>query len=333
MQQNPPSIAIIGASGMVGQKFAQILEERNLTISRLYLFASARSAGKTLMFHGQAIAIEELTPSVFTRGIDYALFAVDSDISKKYAPIAADAGCVVIDNSSAWRMDASVPLVVPEVNSADLAAHSGIVANPNCCATPSVVALKPLADRYGLARVVISTYQSVSGAGVDGMADLAHTGAGGTPQFFPHIIAGNLIPHIDTFHPDGYTGEEKKLIAEIRKMLHMEELPVTATTVRVPVEYGHSLSINVTLQNAFDLAEVRDLLGGSPGVVLQDNPEENMYPTPLHAAGTDDVYIGRVRRDDSFENSLNMWVVADNTRKGAATNAVQVLESLLKLHR
>ncbi|MCL1787212.1 MAG: aspartate-semialdehyde dehydrogenase [Defluviitaleaceae bacterium] len=325
----PINIAIVGASGMVGQMFLKVLEERKLPIANLYLFASARSAGQTVKFNGQDIVIKELAPDVFDRGIDFALFGVEGDISKKYAPIAARAGCVVVDNSSAWRMADNVPLVVPEVNPVDLAGHPGIVANPNCCATPAVVALKPLLDTYGLQRVVISTYQSVSGAGVGGMADLEKTLQGEAPTHFPYPIAGNLIPHIDTFHDCGYTGEEKKLMAEIRKILHASDLPLTATTVRVPVEYGHSLSMNVTLGREFDLEDVRTLLKNAPGIILQDDGANNEYPMPLHAAGTDNVYVGRLRRDDSFPNSLNLWVVADNTRKGAATNAVQIVEALL----
>lgn len=324
------NFAILGASGMVGGMFLKVLEERKLPVSKLYLFASARSAGQTLKFCGQDILIEELTPDVFNNHhIDIALFGVEGEISQQYAPIAAKAGCIVIDNSSAWRMDSDVPLVVPEVNGEDLLRHKGIIANPNCCATPAVVALKPLMDRYGLERVVISTYQSVSGAGVGGMSDLERTLAGAQPQHFPYTIAGNLIPHIDKFDNDGYTGEEKKLMAEIRKILHCENLPVTATTVRVPVVYGHSLSINVTLSNAFESEDVKKLFANSPGIIVQDNIQENIYPMPLTAAGTDSVYIGRIRRDNSFKNSLNMWVVADNIRKGAASNAVQIAESIL----
>ncbi|MCL2286188.1 MAG: aspartate-semialdehyde dehydrogenase [Firmicutes bacterium] len=325
----PFSCAIIGASGMVGGMFVKILEERKLPVSKLYLFASARSAGQILKFNGQDVVIEEFTPEVFDRGIDFALFGVDGKFSRKYAPVAAKAGCIVVDNSSGWRMAEDVPLIVPEVNRASLAAHKGIIANPNCCAVPAVVALKPLLDKYGLQRVVISTYQSVSGAGVDGITDLERTLQGKDPQHFPYQIAGNIIPHIDIFHDDGYTGEEKKIMAEIRKILSCPTLALTATTVRVPVEFGHSLSINVTLTNDFRLEDVQELLSNSPGIILQDHPENNHYPMPLYAAGTDNVYVGRIRRDDSFKNSLNMWVVADNTRKGAATNAVQIVETLL----
>jgi len=318
------TIAIVGASGMVGRMFVQILEERKFPVSKLYLFASARSAGQTLVFNGQDIQIEELTPNIFARGIDIALFAVEGDISKKYAPIAIKAGCTVIDNSSAWRMATDVPLIVPEINSGNLANHNGIIANPNCCATPATMALKPLLDKYGLSRVVISTYQSVSGAGVGGLNDLQQ----GECSHFPYPIKGNIIPHIDSFHSNGYTGEEKKLMEEIRKILDIPNLPITATTVRVPVEYGHSLSINVTLTKEFDIRSVQELFSNIPGIILQDDTANNLYPMPITAAGTDSVYIGRIRRDDSFKNSLNLWVVADNTRKGAATNAIQIAEAL-----
>jgi len=316
---------------MVGGMFMKILEERNLPISQLYLFASARSAGKTLMFNGQAITIEELTPSSFDRGIDAALFATDSATSKTYAPIAAAKGCVVIDNSSAWRMDPDVPLVVSEVNGNDISTHKGIIANPNCCAAPTVVALKPLQDAYGLNRVVISTYQSVSGSGVDGIRDLDATLQGQEGAFYPHTIAHNLIPHIDSFEESGYTGEEIKLMAEIKKILHAPQLKITATTVRVPVYYGHSLSINVSLERPFEMSELRRILEDAPGVMLYDDPAMNKYPMPIIAAGNDNVYVGRVRRDDSCENGLNLWVVTDNTRKGAAGNAVQVLGNALKI--
>ena len=322
----PFTCAIVGASGMVGGMFLKILQERKLPVSKLHLFASARSAGQTLKFNGQDVLVEELTPEVFDRDIDYALFGVEGDISKIYAPIAAKAGCIVVDNSSAWRTADDVPLVVPEVNGCALQGHKGIIANPNCCAVPAVVALKPLLDQYGLERVVISTYQSVSGAGVGGMSDLERTLNGGPAAHFPYTIAGNLIPHIDSFYDDGYTGEEKKLMAEVRKILHVPDLPITATTVRVPVEFGHSLSINVTLSQHFELADVKNIFVKAPGVVLQDDPANKLYPMPLEAAGTDSVYVGRVRRDDSYANSLNLWVVADNTRKGAATNAVQIME-------
>ena len=323
------SCAIIGASGMVGGMFIKILEERQLPVSRLYPFASARSAGTSINFNGEPVVIEELTPASFDRGIDVALFGADDNTSRTYAPIAAAKGCIVIDNSSAWRMEPDIPLVVPEVNGSDIASHKGIIANPNCCAAPAVVALKPLLGEYGLNRVVISTYQSVSGAGVEGMRDLDRTLSGQDGTFFPQTIAHNLIPHIGSFDETGYTGEEIKLMAEIKKMLHAPELKITATTVRVPVYTGHSLSINVSLKNPYDMQDLRRILETAPGVVLYDNPAENMYPTPKLAAGNDNVYIGRLRRDLSCENGLNLWVVTDNTRKGAATNAVQILEQVI----
>jgi len=314
---------------MVGGMFVKILEERKLPVSQLYLFASARSAGKMLAFNGQDITIEELTAISFDRGIDVALFAVDDNTSLAYAPIAAAKGCVVVDNSSAWRMASDVPLVVPEVNGNDIATHNGIIANPNCCAAPAVVALKPLQEAYGLKRVVISTYQSVSGSGVDGIRDLEANLQGQEGTFYPYTIAHNLIPHIGSFDETGYTGEETKVMAEIKKMLHAPDLKITTTTVRVPVYYGHSLSINVSLESPFEMEELRRILESAPGAVLYDDPLTNTYPMPITAAGNDNVYIGRVRRDNSCENSLNMWVVTDNTRKGAATNAVQILERIM----
>jgi len=321
--------AIAGATGMVGGMFIKILEERKLPITRLVPLASARSVGKTVSFNGQAVPVEELTAASFDQDIDVALFAVDDETSRIYAPIAAAKGCIVIDNSAAWRMDPEVPLIVPEVNGQDLLSHKGIIANPNCCACPTVVALKPLATAYGLDRVVISTYQSVSGAGVGGIEDLNATVAGEKGTYFPYTIAHNLIPHIGSFEETGYTGEETKLMAEIRKMLGLPELKITATTVRVPVYTGHSLSINISLKSPFELADVRLKLQNATGVVLYDDPAANKYPMPILAAGSDNVYIGRLRRDTSIENGLNMWVVTDNTRKGAATNAVQILESVI----
>jgi len=324
------TVAIVGATGMVGGMFIKILEERKLPVSRLYPFASARSAGKTIRFNGEAIPIQELTPSSFDQGIDYALFALDEKTTSIYAPIAAAKGCIVIDNSPVYRMEPDVPLVVPEVNGDDIASHKGIIANPNCCAAPAVVALKPLQEAYGLYRVVVSTYQSVSGAGVDGMKDLDATLAGKDKTFFPHIIAHNIVPHIGSFDQTGYTGEEIKLMAEIQKMLHQPDLKITATTVRVPVYTGHCLSINVSLIKPFELEDLRHILANAPGVLLFDNPSINLYPMPLIAAGDDDVYIGRLRRDPSLNSGINMWVSTDNTRKGAATNAIQIIEHLIE---
>jgi aspartate-semialdehyde dehydrogenase len=329
------NLAVVGATGMVGKMILQVLKERRVELASLRLFASPQEAGTKILVDGMGeITIETLTETTFNRengaGIDYALFAVDNEFSRRFAPIAAANGCVVIDNSSAWRLDPAVPLIVPEVNRADLAAHKGIIANPNCCACPTVVALKPLHDAYGLKRVVISTYQSVSGAGVGGWRDLDETLKGNAPAHFPHPIAFNLIPHIDTFDEHGYTGEETKLMAEVRKMLHLPELKITATTVRVPVYSGHSLSINAEFEHSFDIDAARQKLKVFPSVRLTDDPSNALYPMPIDVAGTDEVHIGRVRRDFSSKNALNLWVVADNIRKGAATNAVQILEEMGK---
>jgi aspartate-semialdehyde dehydrogenase len=309
--------------------YAQILSERKLPIKKLHFFEAPHLAGQTIDFEGKPITVEACTPEAFGQGIDIALFGVRNEISREFAPIAASKGCIVVDNSSAWRMDPAVPLIVPEVNGEAITGHRGIIANPNCCATPAVVALSPLHKAYTVKRAVISTYQSVSGAGVGGVNDLEATLKGEPPKQFPHVIAHNIIPHIDVFDEEGYTGEERKLIAEIRKMLDTPGLNVTATTVRVPVYKGHSLSINVTFEKPFDLTDVRKLITGQPGAVLMDDPSRNLYPMPLTVAGTDDVCVGRVRRDESCENSLNLWVVADNVRKGAATNAVQIVERLM----
>ncbi|MCL2498910.1 MAG: aspartate-semialdehyde dehydrogenase [Defluviitaleaceae bacterium] len=327
----PFTCAVVGATGMVGKSFLQILEERKLPITELHLFASAKSAGTKIIYNGEPLTVKELSPSSFDNGIDIALFAVSNRLSKIYALIAAEKGCIVVDNSSAWRMNPMVPLVVPEVNSEDIKKHKGIIANPNCCAAPAVVALKPLHDAFGLKRAVISTYQSVSGAGVGGWNDLDATLKGEAHGHFPYPIANNLIPFIGTYGPDdgGYTGEELKLMAEVRKILHIPDLPVTATCVRVPVYVGHSLSINAELEKPFDIKLVRKLLANTPGIVLDDNPAQNRYPMPITAAGNDAVHIGRLRSDDSCNNGLNMFVACDNIRKGAATNAVQIVEHLL----
>jgi aspartate-semialdehyde dehydrogenase len=328
----PFTCAIVGATGMVGGMFLKVIAERKLPVSALYLFASARSAGFQIPDgKGNNLTVEELTPASFDRGIGAALFAAGNEVSRRYAPIAARKGCVAVDNSSAWRMEPEVPLVVPEVNSGDILRHRGIIANPNCCAAPAALALYPLHKAYGVKRLVISTYQSVSGAGAGGWQDLDRTLDGKPPQHFPYPIAHNILPHIGAFNEDGYTGEEQKLMDEIRKILNAPDIKATATTVRVPVYTGHSLSVNVTFEKPYDLSEAKELLANQPGAVLADDPEKNLYPMPLTAAGTDTVHIGRIRRDDSCENSLNMWVSADNLRKGAATNAVQILEKVMGL--
>lgn len=325
------SFAIVGATGLVGRTFIKVLEERNLPISEIFFFASKRSAGQTIEFAGREYTIEELTPYSFDRGIDIALFSAGGGTSKEFAPYAVAAGSVVIDNSSAWRMNDDVPLVVPEVNPEDVRLHNGIIANPNCSTIQAVVALKPLYDSYGIKRIVYSTYQSVSGAGKKGCDELRKSLDGEAPSLMPHPIAGNCIPHIDVFLENGYTKEEMKMIWETRKIMHAPELRITATTVRVPVFYNHSESINVELNKNFDINELRSLLASSPGIVIQDDPSNNIYPLARNAAGRDETFVGRLRRDESVENGLNMWVVSDNIRKGAATNAVQIAQELISI--
>lgn len=320
------NVAVVGATGMVGRKMLQVLHERNFPVNNLYLYASHKSAGQKIKYGEEYFTVEELNETSFDRGIDIALFSAGAGVSLKYSPIAADRGTVVIDNSSAWRMDKEVPLVVPEVNPEDIKLNRGIIANPNCSTIQAVVALKPLHDRYKIKRIVYSTYQAVSGAGMGGYNDLLCGYRGEAPNKFPHPIAGNCLPHIDSFLPDGYTKEEMKMINETRKIMHDDTLRITATTVRVPVFYGHSESINVELQNDFTIDEIRGLLVKSPGVILQDNPEKNEYPMPIYCAERDEVFIGRIRRDYSVQYGINMWVVADNIRKGAATNAVQIAQ-------
>lgn len=323
-------IAVVGATGMVGRKFLEVLEERNFPMDELYLFASAKSAGSKLTFKGREYLVEELNEASFDRCIDIALFSAGGDTSLKYAKIAASKGCIVVDNSSAWRMDPEVPLVVPEVNPEDIKWNKGIIANPNCSTIQAVVALKPLDDKFKIKRVIYSTYQAVSGAGLGGFEDLQKGVQGEPPKKFTHPIAFNLIPHIDVFMEDGYTKEEIKMINETKKIMHRDDIKVTATTVRVPVYYGHSESINIEFENEIDIDEVKNILSQGPGIVVVDDPKSNGYPTPLMVEGKDEVYIGRIRRDFSVDNGINLWVVADNIRKGAATNAVQIAELLIK---
>lgn len=321
------NVAIVGATGNVGRKFLEILEERNFPVKELYLFASKRSAGKTLKFKGEDILVEELCEAnIENKKIDFALFSAGGSVSLEFAPIFAKHGAVVIDNSSAWRMDKEVPLVVPEVNPEDVKWHKGIIANPNCSTIQAMVALKPLYDKYGIKRIVYSTYQAVSGAGIQGILDLQE----GTTKKFPYPILGNVIPHIDVFLDNGYTKEEIKMIEETKKILHDDTLRITATTVRVPVLNAHSESINVELNSEFELENVIDLFNNSKGIIVHDDVENLKYPTPLELSGKDEVFVGRIRRDFSLDNGLNLWVVADNIRKGAALNAIQIAEILIK---
>ena len=326
-------IAVVGATGMVGRMFLRVLEERKLPVSEYFLFASERSAGTEITFMGKKHTVRELTPDAFKGlGVDIALFSAGAGTSKSFAPIVAESGAVVIDNSSCWRMDPEIPLVVPEVNPHAIPMYKkhGIIANPNCSTIQAMVALKPLAVKYGLKRVIYSTYQAVSGAGMKGYSDLENGLKGIAPQKFPHPIAGNCLPHIDVFLENGYTKEEQKMVEESRKILDLPNLRVTATTVRVPVFHGHSESINVELEKPFELADIRALWEATEGLVVQDDPANNIYPMAITAADTDPVYVGRLRRDFSVENGINFWCVADNIRKGAATNAVQIAQELIR---
>ena len=324
------NVAVVGATGMVGQKMLQVLEEMKFPVNNLYPMASARSKGKTVKYGGKEYVVEELCDEAFDKDIDIALFSAGGSTSERFAPAAAKRGVIVIDNSSAWRMDPEVPLVVPEVNPEDLRGHKNIIANPNCSTIQAMVALKPIYDKYGIDRIVYSTYQAVSGSGVKGYTDLEEGVKGAENQFYPHPIAYNCLPHIDDFLDNGYTKEEMKMVNETHKIMHDDNIRVTATTVRVPVYYGHSESINVETKKPFEIEDVKALFKDAPGCVLRDDPANNVYPLAREAEGTNDVYIGRIRRDFSIDNGINFWCVADNIRKGAAANAVQIAFALIE---
>ncbi|MDE5601509.1 MAG: aspartate-semialdehyde dehydrogenase [Clostridia bacterium] len=327
------NIAVVGATGMVGNKFLQVLKERNLPVENYYLFASSKSAGKIVDFMGKPHEIIELTKDnvlALSGKIDFALFSAGAGVSREFAPIFVEAGATVVDNSSQWRMFDDVPLVVPEVNPEDINWNKGIIANPNCSTIQAVVALKPLLDTFGIKRVVYSTYQAVSGAGVSGYSDLENGVNGVAPKKFPYPIAYNVLPHIDVFMEDGYTKEEWKMIAETRKILHKPNLRVTATTVRVPVYYGHSESINIQFEKPCTREGIFDALSNRDGLIVTDDVKNNVYPMPILCEDKDEVFVGRIRIDDSVPSGANIWVVADNIRKGAATNAVQIVELLIK---
>lgn len=326
---NNYKIALVGATGLVGRTAIKVLEEKNLPISEYVFFASEKSAGSKINFLGKEYIVKELNENSFDEGFDYAIFCAGGEVSKKYVPLAVSKGIIAIDNSSAFRMNKDVPLVVPEVNPEDINWNNGIIANPNCSTIQAVVALKPLDDKYKIKRIVYSTYQAVSGAGQKGIEDLENTLNGLDNKKFPHKIANNCLPHIDVFMENGYTKEEMKMIDETKKILHNDNLKVTATTVRVPVMNSHSESINIEFEKDFDIEELKELLKNSPGIILEDDPSNNIYPLAESATGKDDVFVGRIRRDYSVANGINIWVVADNIRKGAATNAVQILEKLL----
>lgn len=323
-------VGIVGATGLVGTTFLKVLEERDFPIDELYLFASARSAGREVEYRGKTYIVEELTERSFDREMDYALFSAGGDISKKYSPIASRNNVVVIDNSSAFRMDEDVPLIVPEVNPEAAMKHKNIIANPNCSTIQAVVPLKVLDDKWSIKRVVYSTYQAVSGSGLAGIRDLEDGIRGEEPKNYPHPIAYNCLPHIDVFMENGNTKEEEKMIGETRKILEKPNLPVSATCVRVPVKHGHSISVNVELEKEFEIEEVRRALSETPGIILMDDPANNIYPMPISVEGKDEVFVGRVRRDESLVSGLNLWIVADNIRKGAATNTVQIAELLIR---
>ncbi|QSZ27839.1 aspartate-semialdehyde dehydrogenase [Aceticella autotrophica] len=324
------NVAIVGATGMVGNTFIKVLEDRNFPVDKLYLFASSKSAGKKLKFRENEYTVEELNENSFDRDIQIALFSAGGSTSKKYAPIAASKGITVIDNSSAWRMDENIPLIVPEVNPQDISWNKGIIANPNCSTIQMVVPLKPLHDKYKIKRIVVSTYQAVSGAGKKGVDDLERSLKGEPNQVFPYPIANNCLPHIDVFLPDGYTKEEMKMVNETKKIMNDDSIKVSPTAVRVPVEISHSESVNLEFEKPYEMEELKDLLKNAPGVILRDDPDNNIYPLATIAKGHDEVYVGRIRRDETVYSGLNMWIVADNVRKGAASNAVQIAELLIK---
>lgn len=322
-------LAVVGATGLVGRKALEVLEEYKLPISEYVFFASERSAGSKLEFNGKEYEVQLLTENSFDQGFDFAIFSAGGDTSRHFAPIAAEKGCIVVDNSSAWRMDPEVPLVVPEVNPEDIKWNKGIIANPNCSTIQAVLPLKVLDDKYKIKRIVYSTYQAVSGAGKKGVDDLENGLKGEKPQKFPHPIVNNCLPHIDVFLDNGYTKEEEKMINETRKILGKPDLAITATTVRVPVFNSHCESINIEFELEFELEKVFEILRKAPGIIVQDSPSNEVYAIPTSVSGKDEVFISRIRRDFSVKNGLNIWVVADNIRKGAASNAVQILEKLL----
>ncbi len=334
MAQKEFKVAVVGATGAVGNMMVKVLEERAFPVGDLTLLASARSVGKKMAFKGSEIPVQELTDRSFA-GIEVALFSAGGAISKKFAPLAARAGVVVIDNSSAFRMYPNVPLVVPEVNPDAALSHSGIIANPNCSTIQMVVALKPIYDAVGIRRIVVTTFQAVSGTGLKAIEELkdqvADIAAGREPkrQIYPHQIAFNCFPQIGAFLDNGFSEEEMKMDNETIKIFDDPEIKVCATTVRIPVLYGHSESINIETRKPISVEEVKKLLEGAPGVKVVDEPATGGYPIPIHAAGSDDTFVGRIRKDPSVKNGLAMWVVADNIRKGAASNAVQIAEMLV----
>ncbi len=324
------NVAVVGATGMVGSKFLQVLSERNLPVDNYYLYASAKSAGKQIDFMGKKHTVIELKKeNIVDKKIDFALFSAGGGTSRDFAPIFAEHGTVVIDNSSQWRTNPDVPLVVPEVNAAEAKKHHGIIANPNCSTIQAMLPVKALYDAFGIKRIVYSTYQAVSGAGVAGYNDLVNQAKEGETRKFPYPIFGNVIPQIDVFLPNGYTKEEEKMMFETKKILNDYDIKVTATTVRVPVRHGHSESINIEFKKPCTLEGIKEALSSMKGLVVVDDPANGKYPMPIYAEDKDEVFVGRIRLDETVDSGCNIWVVADNIRKGAATNAVQIMEYLM----
>ncbi|MCF0126280.1 MAG: aspartate-semialdehyde dehydrogenase [Clostridia bacterium] len=322
-------IAIVGATGLVGMSVLKVLEEKKLPIEKYTLLASKKSAGKVVRFFNDDYIVEELTENSFDSGYDFAIFAASGETASKYAPIAKSKGCIVVDNSSYFRMHEDVPLIVPEVNFSDTSWHSGIIANPNCSTIQAMLPLKALDEKYKIKRIVYSTYQAVSGAGREALLDLENEDGSKPLQKFPHPIYNNCLPHIDMFLDNGYTKEEMKMINETRKILHRPDLKITATTVRVPVRNSHSESINVEFENDFDMNDLINTLKNFENLIVVDDTSKNLYPMAIDASGHDEVFVGRIRRDESVDSGVNLWVVADNIRKGAASNAVQIVEKLI----
>jgi aspartate-semialdehyde dehydrogenase len=324
-------IAVVGATGLVGQEMLKVLEERNVEFDDLYLVASAKSVGNKIKFKGKEYTIKSMEETV-ALAPDIAIFSAGGGTSLEWAPKFAEKGTVVIDNSSAWRMDPTKKLVVPEINGKELTNEDLIIANPNCSTIQMVMALAPLHDKYKIKRIVVSTYQSVTGTGKDAVQQMMEERQGikNGIKVYPHKIDMNALPHIDSFLDNGYTKEEMKMVNETRKILGDDSIGVTSTTVRIPTIGGHSEAVNVEFHKDFDLKEVREILENTPGVIVQDDVKNNVYPMPINSHGRDEVFVGRLRRDESQPNTLNMWIVSDNLRKGAATNAVQIAEFLLE---
>jgi len=328
-------IAILGATGLVGQEFIKVLEQRNFPTASVRLLASEASAGRRLKVFGEEVAVEKASPQSF-KGVELALFSAGTAVDREFGPIAARAGAVVVDNSAAFRMDPEVPLVVPEVNPEDIEQHKGIIANPNCSTIQMVVAINPLHRINPIKRIIVDTYQSVSGTGREALDELESQtrqvleGKKAQPGVYPHQIAFNLLPHIDVFLDNGYSREEWKLVQETRKIMHADDLAISATCVRVPIFVGHSEAVHLEFSRPISPREAREILSQAPGVAVEDDPAANLYPTPWKAAGRDEVFVGRIRQDASHPNGLALWVVSDNLRKGAALNAVQIAEELIR---